>query len=268
MPAVLAVLVLLFTLERLFPLRRPTRRLPSRLLVNGAMSVLTLGVATFLVRPAALMTLSWSAENSFGLFHLIHTAPWLEGVLSFLLLDLSFYYWHRLNHALPFLWRFHNVHHLDPDLDASTGFRFHFAEVGISIIFRISQVGLLGLSLPVLIIYEFVFQVAVYFHHSNLHLPLSLERGMNYFFVTPRIHGIHHSQIREETDANYSVIFSFWDRVHRTFVWRVPQSEITIGVPGYSLPSDNLFYNVLLAPFRRQRAYWAPQRRGSATKHP
>ena len=60
-------------------------------------------------------------------------AQWIAG---FLLLDLSFYYWHRANHGWPFLWRFHNVHHVDPDLDISTSVRFHFLEIAFSAAFR------------------------------------------------------------------------------------------------------------------------------------
>ncbi|MBI4405221.1 MAG: sterol desaturase family protein [Deltaproteobacteria bacterium] len=253
---VIIALTVLFGLERLFPLRAPTQRLGHRLLVNGIMSVLTFAVAAFLVRPSAIRALHWSMEHSFGVFHWVHVSFWLEVILSFLLMDLTFYYWHRLNHRVSFLWRFHNVHHVDPDLDASTGFRFHFGEVALSVFFRVVQSAVLGISLPVFILYEFVFQVETYFHHSCLRLPFGLEILLNLFIVTPRMHGIHHSQFHEETDSNFSVIFSFWDRVHKTFRWDIPQSQIIIGVPGYSEPSDNSMVNVLLVPFRKQKDYW------------
>jgi sterol desaturase/sphingolipid hydroxylase (fatty acid hydroxylase superfamily) len=63
-----------------------------------------------------------------------------QWIVAFLLLDLTFYYWHRANHVWPWLWRFHNVHHVDPDLDASTSFRFHFFEIGFSAAFRAAQI--------------------------------------------------------------------------------------------------------------------------------
>lgn len=259
MAAVVGFLLLLFVLEQLFPLRTRARPLGHRLWVNGIMSLFTFATATLLVRPVALSTIQWNSKVSFGLLHWLNTPAWIQGIAGFLLLDLSFYYWHRLNHEVSFLWRFHNIHHLDPDLDASTGFRFHFGEVGLSVFFRAAQVTLIGIPIQVFLLYEFIFQLETYFHHSNLRLPKALDRLLNVFLVTPRMHGIHHSQNREETNSNYSVVFSFWDRLHRTFRANIPQSTLKIGVPGYSDVQSNAFINVLLAPFRRQRDYWGAQ---------
>jgi sterol desaturase/sphingolipid hydroxylase (fatty acid hydroxylase superfamily) len=94
------------------------------------------------------------------------------------------------------------------------------------------------------------------FHHSNVRLPIRIERLLNLVLVTPRMHGIHHSQVRDETNSNYSVVFSWWDRLHRTLGLNIPQSEIVIGVPAYSHPEDNRLSNSLVLPFRRQRDYW------------
>ena len=82
------------------------------------------------------------------------------------------------------------------------------------------------------------------------------ERVLNLVLVTPRMHGIHHSEVRHETNSNYSVVFSWWDRLHRTLGLNIPQSEIVIGVPGYAERRDNSVRNTLLLPFQRQREYW------------
>src|SRR4029453_13648984 len=111
----------------------------------------------------------------------------------------SFYYWHVANHKVALLWRFHNVHHMDPELDVSPGFRFPFGEVFLSTFFRVAQVGLLGISFASFAAYELVFQANTLFHHSNTRLPIRLERFLNAILVTPRMHGIHHSQVRRET---------------------------------------------------------------------
>ncbi len=254
--AVLSALGLLFVLEQAFPLRHRTRRLLPRLVVNAALSLATFGVAAMLVRPAALATTGWTESRSFGLLHMAALPRPLKFVAGFLLLDLTFYYWHRVNHRVSFFWRFHNVHHIDPDLDASTGFRFHFGEVALSTVFRVIQVAAIGPAVATLLIYELVFQIETYFHHSNLRLPIALERPLNFIIVTPRMHGIHHSQFHDETDSNYSVVFSAWDRLHRTYRWNIPQEAITIGVPGYYEPDDNRALQTLVLPFRKQRDYW------------
>jgi sterol desaturase/sphingolipid hydroxylase (fatty acid hydroxylase superfamily) len=253
---VLAAFFALFVLERLFPLRPTTRSLLGRLAINFALSAMTFLVALVLVKPAALHSLNWAAGKPFGLLHLVELPAWLQWVLAFLLLDLSFYYWHVLNHRAPFLWRFHNVHHFDPDLDVSTGFRFHFGEVAMSAAFRVVQVALIGPTLAQFLVYELVFQLHTLFEHSNWRLPMKCERALQFLVVTPRMHGIHHSQFRNETNSNYSVIFSFWDRLHRTLRLNVPQGKVTIGVPGYSAGEDNRPWASITAPFRRQKEYW------------
>lgn len=171
-------------------------------------------------------------------------------------MDVTFYWWHWANHRIKVLWRFHNVHHVDPDLDVSTSFRFHMGEIMYSSVFRAVQVGLIGITPVIYIIYEFIFTCATMFHHSNLKLPVTFERILNAVFVTPRMHGIHHSDRRAETNSNYSVIFSWWDRLHGTINLHVPQSKIRIGVPGYRDESDNTIKKLLIMPFVRQKPYW------------
>jgi sterol desaturase/sphingolipid hydroxylase (fatty acid hydroxylase superfamily) len=253
---VLAILALLFVLERLFPLRKRMRELGTRLLVNFSISALAFLVAALLVRPTAQATLHWANGKPFGLVHLVPLPAPLEFALSFLLMDLAFYYWHIANHRFPFLWRFHNVHHVDPDLDVSTGFRFHFGEVAMSAAFRVVQVSVIGVSGWAFAVYEIVFQAETLFHHSNLRLPIRFERLLNKLLVTPRMHGIHHSQVQRENNSNFGVVFPWWDRVHRTLGLNIPQAEIAIGMAGYSQPDDNQLRNALLMPFRKQRDYW------------
>jgi sterol desaturase/sphingolipid hydroxylase (fatty acid hydroxylase superfamily) len=250
------VFVALSVLERFIPLRRRCSSVLPRVILNLIISAAAFAVAAILVRPAAMATLSWATQKPFGLVHLVALPPALGFIASFLLMDLTFYWWHLANHRIGFLWRFHNVHHIDPDLDVSTGFRFHFGEVTMSAAFRVVQVLFIGISMPAFAVYELVFQANTLFHHSNLRLPIRLERILNKVLVTPRMHGIHHSQVRRETNSNYGVVFPWWDRVHRTLGLNIPQAEIAIGIAGYSLPDDNQLRNALLMPFRKQRDYW------------
>jgi len=247
---------MLFAVEKWFPLRASKAGLVARLIVNACLSGLAYLVALLAVRPSALAALNWATAQPFGLLHLVRMPDWGRFMVGFLLLDLSFYYWHLLNHKVPWLWRFHNVHHLDPDLDVSTGFRFHFGEVLLSAVFRVVQVAAIGMSFTTFAIYEAVFQCETLFHHSNLHLPIRLERWLNQVIVTPRMHGIHHSQVRRETNSNFGVIFPWWDRLHRTLGLNIPQSKIEIGIAGYSLPEDNKLLRTCVLPFVSQRDYW------------
>ncbi|MHC4787767.1 MAG: sterol desaturase family protein [Planctomycetota bacterium] len=241
--------------EAALPLRERTRRFAPRLLVNLCVSALGLLAGAVAVAPVALRLGQWVSRQSVGLLQFLRLPLALQLPLSLLLMDLTFYYWHRANHGFGFLWRFHNVHHLDPDLDVTTAFRFHFGEILLSTGFRAAQVVLLGVTPLLFATYEAVFLVATLFHHSNLRLPIRLERAWNRVIVTPRMHGIHHSVVRDEVNSNYSVVFRWWDLLHRTLRLNVPQGALNIGVPAYLEEGDNRLVNLILMPFGRQRDY-------------
>jgi sterol desaturase/sphingolipid hydroxylase (fatty acid hydroxylase superfamily) len=247
---------MLFLLERRFPLRASTRSLIGRLVVNLTIAVLMFGAAVALVQPAAKWALRWSAARPFGLVHVVDLPVWAKFALSFLLMDLAFYYWHVANHRVPFFWRFHNVHHIDPDLDVTTAFRFHFGEIALSSVFGLIAVSTIGISGWAFAVYQLIFQAEVLFHHSNLRLPIRFERLLSKIIVTPRMHGIHHSQVWRENNSNFGTVFTWWDRIHRTLGLNIPQSQVAIGIPGYCLEEDNRVSNALLLPFRKQRDYW------------
>jgi sterol desaturase/sphingolipid hydroxylase (fatty acid hydroxylase superfamily) len=251
-----AIYVALLIIETRFPLREAKCPKPKRFLVNVCLSGLALGTGVYIVAPVALVLAMWSAKTSFGLLNVLSLPPTLKFIFGFLAMDLTFYYWHRANHAFPLFWRFHNIHHVDQDLDVSTSLRFHFGEVFYSVGFRALQVYLLGISVLTYLVYDVAFQCATLFHHSNVRLPLKLERALNKIIVTPRMHGIHHSIVKEETNSNYSVIFKWWDVLHGTLKLNIKQADIIIGVPAYMKPQDNKLLSLLMLPFRKQRDYW------------
>ena len=243
-------------LEFLSPLRERKRQWVPRVLVNLVMSAGAFVAGSYVVRPVALWLAAWTSQKPFGLLNAFPLPPIVGFTAGFLLLDLTFYYWHRANHEIGLLWRFHNVHHIDPDLDVTTSFRFHFVEVLYSAGFRALQVAMIGVAPATYIAYEFFFQAATLFHHSNMRLPIGAERALNKIFVTPRMHGIHHSDFQSETDSNYSVIFRWWDALHHSLRLNVNQSIINIGVAGYQEPEDNGLWRLLVSPFLKQKEYW------------
>ena len=174
-------------------------------------------------------------------------------MIAFLLLDYTNYLWHILNHKIPLLWRFHLVHHTDHDLDITTAFRFHFGELIGSVFFRGAAVFLIGVSPAIVLVYEIIFEAATQFHHSNMRLPFRFEKILNKLIVTPRMHGIHHSVVQNERDSNYSVIFSFWDRIHKTFTLTKQQQELVIGVPSYNEQKELTIGFLLKLPFTKIR---------------
>lgn len=246
---------LLFTAEIISQLRRRTQPKLKRIVINFLLSLPAFTLLRLLLIPAMVWLAGKNTGWHAGLNYWYPAPAWIKGAVAFLLLDYTNYLWHILNHKVPLLWRFHLVHHVDLDLDVSTAVRFHFGEIIGSVLFRGAAVVLTGASPLVVLIYEIVFEAATQFHHSNLRLPLGLEQAINKVFVTPRMHGIHHSVFRNETDSNFSVIFSWWDRLHKTLRLRVHQHQITIGVPSYHNPQELTIGYLLKLPFTRIRKW-------------
>jgi sterol desaturase/sphingolipid hydroxylase (fatty acid hydroxylase superfamily) len=240
----------LYVVERLRPLRARKDPGPARVgrnLVIGLLAGATTAASEWpLVAPAQRL----AERQQLGLIRRLPLPRALRMLLGFLLLDYTLYLWHRLNHGLPVLWRFHAVHHIDLDLDSTTGLRFHFGELALAAGFRTVQVLLLGVDRDTLRVWQRALVVSVIFHHSNLELPIDFERRLVPFFVTPRMHGIHHSRRAEDLDSNYSSLLSWWDRLHRSLRLNVPQASVTIGIPGFWGPDDVTLAASLTLPFR------------------
>ena len=173
---------------------------------------------------------AWSAEHGLGLLHLVDLPPWASWAAAIILFDLWMYVWHVLNHKVPLLWRFHAVHHADRRLDVTSAVRFHTGEIVLSAAARLAVVPLLGLTLEQLLLYELVLQPIILFHHSNVRTHPLLDRVLRWIIPTPRVHWVHHSKVRMETDSNYGSVFSWWDRVFRTFRLRPDAGRIEFGL--------------------------------------
>jgi len=237
----LVVLVLLGA-ERLAP-AGPWRTGPARIGRN-----LALLCANALLSLAVVVPLTaWASGHGAG-----WRPDWWGGVaglaLDVLLLDCWLYIWHRANHRLPLLWRFHQVHHRDAMLDVTSAVRFHPGEVLLSAAVRVPVVMALAMPLESVVLFEALVLAATAFHHSNLALPRWPERILAWCIVTPSIHWVHHHARRCDTDSNYATVFSLWDRVLGSRSSNPRTSGMTIGVEGRSeLPLANL----VMLPFRR-----------------
>ena len=249
--ALIAALLVLSALEALSPLRRRTQPRVARWFRN----TITAAIAYSVARPLQLVLLVpltiWLGRQHVGLLHLVDAPAWAELLVALLLLDATLWYWHWANHRVGLLWRFHAVHHEDKDVDASTALRFHFGELALSVGWRAIQVALIGASPRHLMIYTVVLTLSALFHHSNLRLPFAVERILVHLLVTPRMHGIHHSNMLRETDSNYSSILSVWDRLHRTLCLNRPQGDILIGLPGGQAEAAGL-WRLQVQPFVAQ----------------
>ena len=265
----IGVYSVLLWFEQRRPLRRSVESKLTRNVRNLAVASLSAMAVQLVELPVAMRLAALVERRGWGVVNLTGLPVWAEVTLAFVLLDYTLYVWHVLTHRVPWLWRFHVVHHADLDMDASTALRFHFGEMIISVPWRAGQIFLIGVSPLSLVVWQSILFVMILFHHSNVRLPIGVERWLNLLIVTPRMHGIHHSFIREETDSNWSSGLTLWDWLHGTLRLNLPQKEITIGVPAYRTPRETGLLKMVKLPFTKQRSSWQlpggerPARRGS-----
>jgi sterol desaturase/sphingolipid hydroxylase (fatty acid hydroxylase superfamily) len=253
---VLGSFAALVVLEGLRPLRPSVEPKPRRVARNLGLAGLGAAVLSGLQAPLLIPVAEWARGEHLGLLNRVTLPRAAEIAAAVLLLDYTLWHWHWLTHRVPLLWRFHLVHHVDLDLDASTALRFHFGELALSVPYRLAQVVVIGADPLAVSLWQVLLLASILFHHSNVRLPAGLERVLVRLVVTPRMHGIHHSDYENETNSNWSSLLSAWDYVHGTLVLSVPQRAVAIGVPTYRDPREVTLGRVLALPFRTQRDHW------------
>ncbi len=234
--------------ERARPLRQRTAQQLPRVARNAAMGAACQAVIMATEAPLTQTIARANNRNRRGLQHAIGGLP--GRIAAFVLMDYTYYLWHVATHKVPFLWRFHRVHHVDPDLDMSTAIRFHALDMLLSTPMRMMQMRLSGADPETHNAWRGFFFGSVLFHHSNLRLPGGVDDALSTVLTTPRMHGIHHSVERDEMDSNWSSGISIWDHLHGTYRGDVPQHEIVIGVDDAQADRDAALIPAMAAPFR------------------
>ena len=198
---------------------------------------------------ATVETISrWTLAHQWGLLNQLPIGSIWKTAAAILLLDAWMFCWHWMNHQIPFLWRFHRMHHSDPHMDVSTATRFHWGELGISTLLRLLLIPLLGLRSEQLILYGILVFISTQLHHANISLG-RLDRYYRWLFVSPDMHKVHHSRLPHETNSNYSTIFSLWDRLARTYRMRLNLKEIDFGLPNFDQPDWQTLMGMWKTPF-------------------
>ncbi|MCE8515546.1 sterol desaturase family protein [Ruegeria pomeroyi] len=250
-------LFVLFALaERLAPRRRIHPRRPRRWLTNLTISVLNTVTLRALAVGLPLLAVGAALDataQGWGLFNHLVWPGWVEALLAVLILDFAIWGQHLVTHKIPLLWRLHRVHHADTDIDVSTAIRFHPVEIALSMLLKIGLVYLLGPSALAVVLFEILLNGTALFNHSNLRLPLALDAVLRKVLVTPDMHRVHHSVLREEHDSNYGFALSIWDRMMGTYVAQPAKGhdQMSIGLAWQDDRPARLGWSLLL-PFRRR----------------
>lgn len=246
-----AVLLSMAVAEALLPRRERSYPRKRRWPTNLGMALVDALTVRFLFPVVAVGTAAFADAQGWGLLGAVALPLWLEILIAVVVLDLAIYAQHVAMHKVPVLWRLHRVHHADPDLDVTTGIRFHPIEIALSMLYKMGIVLILGPTAFAVFLFEAVLNAMSLATHANVRLPLGLDRVLRLVFVTPDMHRVHHSVERIETDSNYGFNLSVWDRAFRTYrpQPRAGHDGMTIGLPEYRSDAPTRLGWSLLLPF-------------------
>jgi sterol desaturase/sphingolipid hydroxylase (fatty acid hydroxylase superfamily) len=233
--------------------KRRARAYVERPAIHTGRNLVVAGLAAATVHvleaPVVVPLACLVARRRWGVVWMLREPSWLRDLAAIVLLDYTLYIWHILVHRVAWLWRFHLVHHVDLDLDASTGLRFHAGEIAASVPWRAAQVLAIGVTPRALTLWQSLTLASVLFHHSNARLSGRSERILSWIVATPKMHAIHHSIDPVQLQSNFSSGLAIWDHIHGTARFDADPRDVTVGVVGHLAPRDVALVSVLKLPF-------------------
>jgi len=247
----LATFVAMAGLEALYPRRQ---RLYSRLLRwsgNLGISVINQVFVRLLIPATAVALAAHASGQGWGLLNQVALPVWVAIPVAVLVLDLAIYLQHRLYHVVPLLWRFHRMHHADLDFDVTTGIRFHPLSILLSALIKLAIVLAIGPPVIAVLIFEVLLNATSMFNHSNLRIPVSVDRVLRYLVVTPDMHRVHHSTDGAEMNRNFGFNFPWWDRLFGTYLEQpaLGHDDMIVGLEQFRTRGDLGLGRMLVQPF-------------------
>jgi len=194
---------------------------------------------------------SWLATNNYGLLNMVELPILIELLIAVMMLDFAAQYLiHWLLHRVPWMWRFHMIHHSDTHVDATTATRHHPGDYVTRELFALIAIVIFGIPFAFYIFYRILTVFFSYFTHANWSLPSGVDRALSYVFVTPNMHKFHHHFERPWTDTNFGNVFSIWDRMFGTLVYQDPK-DVKYGLDMLDGSKDEDILYQLSVPFRK-----------------
>ncbi|MBT3558850.1 MAG: sterol desaturase family protein [Rhodospirillales bacterium] len=251
--AFLGVLLIMVVWELMAPRRPLTRPRGERWVVNILIIAVNTMIARFMFPAMALSAAFLAEDNGWGLLHMVGAPASIAFVVSLLCLDLAIYIQHVVFHHVPVLWRLHRVHHMDLDMDVTTGLRFHPIEIILSLLIKAGVIIAIGADATAVVLFVIILNASSMFNHSNIRLPKIIDTILRAAVVTPDMHRVHHSTIRSETDSNFGFFLSIWDRMFKTYQAqpKAGHLDMEIGQSSVRDPRALSLPALLVQPFRK-----------------
>lgn len=246
-------LAILMLAEAVWPRRQ---RMYSRLQrwPSAALLLLTgLALSRLLVPLGLFGVAAWAGEHGFGLFNWVDVPIWGAAIIGYAVFDLAVWAQHVAMHRVEFLWRFHRVHHSDPDFDVTTALRFHPGEIVISLAWKALVIALLGVTPVLAMWFAVMLNLGAMFNHSNLRLGRRVDYHLRRFVVTPDMHRVHHSTDHVEANRNFGFFLPWWDHLFRLYKDQpaLGHTGMEIGQSKWREGQDQSFWALLLQPRER-----------------
>ena len=245
-------IVLFWILEGIVPLYSFNYKKINHALINifftMTTAVIGFGFAFLLLKSTIIVN-----ENNIGFIHLFDFPILIEIIVCLLLLDLvGAYLVHFIEHKIPWMWKFHLIHHTDMHVDVTTGLRHHPGETVFRIIFTILGVYISGASIGIVMLYQSISVLFAHITHANIDVPRKIDNVLSFIFVTPNMHKIHHHFQLPLTDSNYGNIFSVWDRLFGTYSNVEDQKSIVYGIDTHmNKKASSSLKSLLMMPFNK-----------------
>ena len=255
---------LIGTWELLAPRRALIASKTLRWVSNLGLVILNTIVVRLIFPLAGAGVALFCTQKGWGLLNHFQVPPFLAVMLAVIAMDFTIWLQHVMVHAVPMFWRFHRVHHADPDYDVTTGARFHPVEIVLSMLIKFATIVVLGAPVVAVVIFEVMLNATAMFNHGNIHLPAALDRWLRHIVVTPDMHRVHHSVEDDETNSNFGFNLPWWDRLFGTYrnQPRAGHLGMIIGIHGRSDPREvTRLDGMLLLPFRGEITDYAINRR-------
>jgi len=217
----LSILIILIMAEILLPKKKRIHNRKDRWITNGLITLIntaSVNIVHIAIPLIAIVAAIDVSNGKMGLFNVINFPIWIEIILTVIILDFIIWGQHLLSHKIPFVWRFHRMHHTDRDLDVTTAVRFHPFEIIFSMFIKITSIYILGASAIAVIIFEIMLNGMAMFNHANLRIPFRIENILRKFIVTPDLHRIHHSIYIDEHNKNFGFSLSIWDKIFKCYL--------------------------------------------------
>lgn len=241
-------------LETGIPLFRKPYNRTSHTFINIFFTVTTI-VVNFCMAFLLLRGSDWAVANQFGILQWMPDLPmWAEMIVGLLLLDLiGAYFVHWTEHKVKWMWRFHLIHHADPNVDTTTANRHHPGESVFRFVFTTAGAMIAGAPWWIIMMYQSMSAALSQFNHANIEFPRGLDKILSWVIVTPGMHRVHHHYVQPYTDSNYGNIFAIWDRLFGTYRW-MENTQLVYGIDTHMKPEEHSnIWELLKIPFQKYR---------------